>query len=125
MTVTKQQLYMSSAGILREVRTVTGGLNHRPTDSLPKDRRHRAHIMVRGSDRDSLVVLPGTRDIKESGAYVRRGSMSGETQDTSPRMLRYLDLPMPKIGKSRRGRWRSLHSSLSGRKLPTVTKAGR
>jgi hypothetical protein len=25
---------MSSAGTLREVRTVTGGLNHRPTDSL-------------------------------------------------------------------------------------------
>jgi hypothetical protein len=33
-TVTKQRLYMSSAGTLREVRTVTGGLNHRPTDSL-------------------------------------------------------------------------------------------
>lgn len=81
--------------------------------------------MVRGSDRDSLVVLPGTRDIKEGGAYVRRGSMSKETQDTSPRMLRYLDLPMPVIGKSRRGRWRSLHSSLSGRKLPPLMKAGR
>lgn len=40
--------------------------------------------MVRGPDRDSLVVLPGTRDIKESGAYVQRGSMSEETQDTSP-----------------------------------------
>ena len=93
VTVTK--LYMSSAGILREVRTVTGGLNHRPTDSLPKDRRHGAHIMVRGSDRDSLVVLPGTRDIKESGAYVQRGSMSRETQDTPPRRQKHLDLLMP------------------------------
>jgi hypothetical protein len=51
--------------------------------------------MLQGPDRDSLVVLRGRRDILEDGAYVGWRSMRLETQDTFPRMERYLDLPMP------------------------------